>query len=99
MCNDYDYGGLRMTRLDIYVIAQLTNWIKRFINNRETIPTHYISNFIDMTLTDYLKCNIEKNDIPDTMPQFYQNVLNAWLSLKEEPTSASDVQREVIWHN
>ena len=88
-----------MIKLDIYIKAQLTNWIKRLLTNKETIPTHYISSFIDLKLTDLLKCNIDKNDIPDTLPLFYQNVLNAWFLLKQEPSSASDVQREVIWHN
>ena len=52
-----------------------------------------------MKIEDYVKCNIDKNELPLNMPEFYKEVLSAWFSLKSEPKTANNICREVIWNN
>ena len=97
--NDYDNGGLRMTNLSHFIKAQKINWIKRLLQNKETVPHEYVSKFLNMDLKDYLKCNIEHTDLPVELPMFYKQVLSAWFSIKTEPKNTDEVQREIIWTN
>ena len=99
MHNDYDKGGLRMPNLHYYVKAQKMNWIKLLLNNKTTVPYQYLSTFLCMKLNDYLKCNTDADDLPKDIPKFYQEILQAWFSMKEEPQTSADIQREVLWHN
>ena len=95
MFNDYEHGCLRMTNLSNFIKAQKTNWIKRLLQNKETVPYEYISQFINMDLKDYLKCSIESTAISLNLLPFYKEVLNAWFSLKAEPKTIEKVQREI----
>ena len=99
MYNDYELGGLRMPNMKHFIKAQNINWIKRLLENTQSLPYAYVSSFIKMSLDDYLKSNIGQNGLPSEMPIFYKNILADWFSLKEEPKTASDVQREVLWNN
>ena len=99
MYNDYDKGGLRMPNLDHFIQAQNINWIKRILENRSTLPYHYISTFIRMPLEIFLKCNLHQDCLPNKLPKFYKAILLAWFSLKQEPSTVGDVQREVLWNN
>ena len=97
--NNYETGGLRMTNLQHFTNAQKVNWVKRLINDKETVPYEYICQFINMKLQDYLKCNINPNNLSKKLPDFYKEVLQAWFSLKSEPTKLPSIQREVLWNN
>jgi len=99
MFNDYDHGGLRMTNLLHFIKAQKINWIKRLLNNKETVPYVYVSQFINMDLKDYLKCSLESTDLPPNLPQFYREVLSDWFAIKKEPKHSDEVQREILWNN
>ena len=52
-----------------------------------------------MDMKDYLKCSIESTAISLNLPPFYKEVLNAWFSLKAEPKTIEEVQREILWNN
>ena len=97
--NNYETGGLRLTNLQHFTNAQKVNWVKRLINDKETVPYEYICQFINMKLYDYLKCNINPNNLSKKLPDFYKEVLQAWFSLKSEPTKLPSIQREVLWNN
>ena len=97
--NDYDDGGLRMTNLNFYIKAQKINWIKQFLENIDAIPSKTIQQFMKMELYDYLKCTIDPINLPDSMPQFYKEILTYWFELKQQPLNSGEVQREVIWNN
>lgn len=100
MFNAIEDGGLRMTNLNAYIMAQKSSWIKRLIETKEMVPYKYLSQFLPcMDMADFFKCSIKPQDLPDMIPEFYRQVLYAWFDLKEEPVSVSDVQREVIWFN
>ena len=97
--NDYEMGGLRMTNLVHFIHAQKINWIKLLLENKDTIPFEFLSQFINMGLEDFLKCNIDPDNLPNNLPAFYQEVLSSWFSLKLEPLTQHEIQREVIWNN
>ena len=98
--NRLENGGLRMVHFDNYVMAQKTSWVKRLLDNRDTVPFHYLSQFLpDMNFETFLKCSFDPDKLPDTIPYFYRQVLCAWFYLKKDPKNISDIQREVIWWN
>ena len=97
--NDYEMGGLRMTNLMHFIQAQKINWIKLLLDNKDTVPFEFVSQFINMGLEDYLKCNINPDKLPSNLPSFYQEVLSSWFSLKLEPKTHHEIQREVLWNN
>jgi len=99
MYNDYEYGGLRMTCLQHYISAQKVNWIKQLITNDNIIPNQYISLFLKINLTDFLKCTFDEKVLPKTIPNFYKEIFVAWFMLKNNPVTPGDIQREVIWYN
>ena len=99
MYNDYDQGGLRMPNLNCIITAQKINWIKRLLDNKETLPYAYISTFLNMPIECFLKCNPSVDSLPKTLPQFYTDIFLAWFSLKHEPLTIRDVKREIIWNN
>ena len=66
------------------------------LDNKEIIPYKCIELYINMKVEDYVKCNIDKNELPLNMPEFYKEVLSAWFSLKSEPKTANNIPREVI---
>ena len=72
-----------MTNLSHFIKAQKINWIKRLLQNKETVPYEYVSKFLNMDLKDYLKCNIEATDLPDELPMFYKEILSAWFAIKQ----------------
>ena len=88
-----------MPNLDHFIQAQNINWIKRILENRSTLPYHYISTFIGMPFEIFLKCNLHQDCLPNKLPKFDRDILLAWFSLKQEPSTVSDVQREVLWNN
>ena len=71
----------------------------RLLQNKETVSYEYISQFINMHLKDYLKCSIESTAISLNLPPFYKEVLNASFSLKAEPKTIEEVQREFFLNN
>ena len=97
--NDYENGGLRMTNIQMHVNAQLASWIKRLLQNKNSVPFNYISSLIHMNMTDFLKCSFDSNNFPQDFPDFYKNIFCAWFAIKEAPKTKDDVLREVIWHN
>ena len=99
MYNSYEQGGLRLTNLECYIQAQKMNWIKRLLHDENTVPAQYVSSFIEMKMIDFLKCNIDSNEISLNIPEFYREVLHAWFCLKKEPKTVQDIQRTVIWKN
>ena len=99
LCNDYEHGGLRMTNLEWFIDAQLLSWVNKIMNDADSLPANYIQSFLDMPLKLYLKCRINDNEIPKSLPTFYQNVLQRWFRAMVQPKSGVDVQREVLWKN
>ena len=97
--NDYEMGGLRMTNLNHFIQAQKINWVKQLLDNKDTVPFEFLSQLINMTLEDYLKCNIDPDNMPNDLPTFYHEVFIAWFSLKLEPQTQHEIQREVLWNN
>ena len=69
------------------------------LDNKETIPYKRIELYINMKVEDYVKCNIDKNELPLNMPEFYKEVLSSWFSLKSEPKTAKKKRCEVMWNN
>ena len=99
MYNNYDMGGLRLPNLHHFIQSQNVNWIKRLLENQSILPFNYISTFIEMSVDHYLKCNPPTKNLPKKLPIFYKSILSSWFALKQEPSNASDVQREVVWNN
>ena len=99
MFNDYNLGGLRMTNLSHFIKAQKINWIKCLLDNKGTVPYEHVSQFINMDLQDYLKCNLDPIDLPPNLPQFYKEILSSWFAIKTEPQNIAEVQREILWNN
>jgi hypothetical protein len=98
--NKIEEGGLRMTNIDNYVLAQKAGWVKRLLLNKETVPYHYLKQFMPgISLEHFLKCSMSPEDLPLMIPLFYRQVLYAWLSLKPDPQNSFDVQREILWLN
>ena len=85
-------GGLRMTTLMHFIQAQKINWIKLLLDNKDTVPFEFVSQFINMGLKDYLKCNINPDKLPSNLPSFYQEILSSWFSLKLELKSHHEIQ-------
>ena len=94
MYNDYNDGVLCMTNLSHFNKAQKIYWIKRLLNNKETVPFEYLSQFIKMDLQDYLKCNVEPIALPPDLPKFYNIVLSAWFSIKTEPKTTDEYKEK-----
>ena len=100
LSNIKEEGGLKMTHLGYYIMAQKVIWIKRLLENQTTLPFHYLSTFLpEMKFEDFLKCSVKPKNIPDSIPPFYRQVLYVWFLLKQEPKSAMDFRRQVIWFN
>ena len=99
MYNSYEQGGLRLTNLECYIHAQKINWIKHLLYDENTVPAQYVASFIEMEMINFLKCNIDSDDISVNIPEFYREILHAWFCLKKEPETAQEIQRTVIWKN
>ena len=65
-------GGLKMIDFENMVKAQKLMWIKRIYNNNQSswkaFPEWLTS---PMKLTDFLKCNINHENLPFDLPLFY----------------------------
>ena len=99
LCNDYNAVGLKTVNVENYFKAQKISWIKRFLINERTTATQILQSFCQMNLIDFLKCNVDKIHSTEHLPEFYKDILNAWLSFKKEPKSTTDIQNQVIWKN
>ena len=97
--NKYEFGGLRMTNLNVFITAQKINFIKRLVENESLFPAKYLTSFIEMNFKDFLKTNADIADLPQNIPAFYKEVLTGWFSLKEDPKHNCDIQRVVICYN
>jgi len=85
-------GGLRMTNLYFHIKAQKLNWIKQFLENIDAIPSKTIQQFIKMDISDYLKCTLDPLNLPNSMPQFYKEILISWFELKQQPLNSAKLQ-------
>ena len=47
----------------------------------------------------FLNVVYKLQDIPTKLPEFYQNIMIAWFNLKNEPSTTTDIKREIIWFN
>jgi hypothetical protein len=73
MHNRIEDGGLRLTDFNCYIKAQKSNWIKRLVNNKETVPFKYLIQFLpEIKFEDFLKCSIDPETLPHEMPTFYR---------------------------
>ena len=79
--NKIEEGGLRMTNIDNYVLAQKAGWVKRLLMNKETVPYHFLNQFMPgISIEHFLKCSMNPEDIPLMIPLFYRQVLYAWFT-------------------
>ena len=100
LCDKVENGGLRMVDFDQYVMAQKANWIKRLLENKSTIPFHFLTQFLPkIDFEIFLKCSFDPDKLPAHIPSFYRQILCAWFFLKSDPKDICDIQREVIWLN
>ena len=52
-----------------------------------------------MNFETFLKCSYDPDRLPNSIPNFYHQVLCACFYIKTDPKNTSDIQREVIWWN
>ena len=68
----WESGGLRMVDFNKYVTAQKTNWIKRLLENKSTIPFHHMSQFLpNINFETFLKCSVDPDKLSSHTPDFY----------------------------
>ena len=83
--NSYNKGGLQIPHVESYVMAQKAIWVKRMLMNESAAWLELLQvNLPDMLFTDLLRCNIDSEDLSETIPTFYIQVLYAWYSLHDE---------------
>ena len=81
-----------MSNLHLNIRAKKMYWIKLLLNNKTIVPYQYLSTFVSMTLSDYLKCNNDAIDLPQDIPNIYKEFLKAWKNLKPQP-----ILKEMFW--
>ena len=98
--SDYNYGGLRLTDFNSYVIAHKAAWIKRLLNNK-SVSSKYIREYLPkMDLIDLANCNIDPESLSHDIPFFYRQILFAWYSVKHLLyEKITDVRDETLWFN
>ena len=80
-----------MIDLDIYVMALKANWVKRLVENRDTVHIIILTSiYPGFTLEDYFKYSVNP---PFQIPFFYMQVLFAWFNIKKDPKHANDLRK------
>ena len=96
---DTENGGLKIACMEVYIKANRATWTKRLLcqDNRSH---QYLKMFLpQINLFHFLKCNYNPEDLPNTIPTFYFQILYAWFELKTTPNKAADVRREYFIFN
>lgn len=112
-CNlskDYLEGGLKMTDIDCYLNALKLRWILRLLENTEEnwaiIPKYFLNKFGQNLLI--FRMNIKKvnnvdKQIINSLPEFYQDLIKTWITVKggesKTPNNFLEVRKQIIWGN
>ena len=94
-------GGLKMVHFHSMVKAIKLNWIKRFVNTNSTY-TKMITECIskNLTLEDFIRCNINEVDRKAVKNNFYNQIFMYWSSIyNEHPHQPNDIYNQLIWYN
>ena len=99
---DYSEGGLRMINFQFMFKSLKAMWIKRMMTNTNANWLLYIKSLIDINLSDFIKCNLNPNKIPNSIPKFYKQVFSAWAEIKDQMydyKSPWEIRRQFIFYN
>jgi hypothetical protein len=65
----------------------------------QSVPYAHLSSNLKLDLPLFLKCSSEENNVPKNISKFYHEVFSGWFTLKKQPSTADEIQREIIWLN
>jgi len=85
---EYEYGGLKLTNLSMFISAIKASWIKRYLDSKNNGQWKiFIKNNLDMygntlifecEIDELFIKNISKNNI------FLNNILTSWIKIKKQ---------------
>ena len=101
LISDYSDGGLKMPRLESTIKTQRIMCLKKFIENYHSpwklILSNHLKNYGDKFL---LHCNYDVADLPKSLPKFYRECFEAWVTVNEkQPNSRDHVMEQILWNN
>ena len=98
--NNLSCGGLGLTDIHHYIMAQRAIWAKRLCNNTPGYISDYLSLYLNgMKLQDVLYLSVKPQYLSDDIPLFYRQILYSWFLNKDKPDTYNGILSEVIWLN
>ena len=84
MVLDYEQGGLKMMNFRSFVKAQRIMWIKRLVTGTQATKWKQYFKFLMRPMGGNLifYCNYWKDTVDILLPTFYQDLLCAWIDMK-----------------
>ena len=98
---DYEYGGYRMIGFDTQIKAAKIKWIQRYLEQQEKDWNVTFEAFCKKkNLTAFLMSNFMLNELPENLPSYYQESIDAWFYVKENNKDyQSKAENQLIWYN
>ena len=101
LISDYSDGGLKIPHLESTIKTQRILCLKKFIENYHSpwklILSNHLKNYGDKFL---LHCNYDVADLPKSLPKFYRECFETWVTVNEkQPYSRDHVMEQILWNN
>ena len=93
-----EYGGLKAPDFRSMVKASKVAWIKRLLSPGNAKWKVIFQELAPMPIKLLIETHLNE-DIIDSMPVFYRQVLSSWNEIKQYPNKAKDYLEQIIWNN
>ena len=94
---DKQSGGLTYIHLESYLKAQKYTWIEKLLSQKSAFIRAKLMMYLpSMTLEDFIRCDVDPNNISLDMPAFYRQVLYAWF---DRNSTDSHWVNAILWNN
>lgn len=101
MIQDIQEGGLRLPDLETRIKVIHVNWIKYMWNNPESITSVFVRHVLAIAhISTIILSKLDHVPCLDTCQKFLRQIFTTWERLLiSQPTTGTEVQAELHWHN
>ena len=100
MIQSYENGGLKVDDFNLVVESTKITWIKSFLYGPDTDWKSSFAVFLNVKNPQlFLQANLELKQIPNDLPQYYKDILKAWINIRNISQDNNVNLKQIIWYN